>query len=455
MKCPASVVSAAMSWEVETQPAGLFHTARDWGDLLVTRQLVEPLFYEQPGRCLASNLIDRVRRVGRLEWRLSVADGFRWSSGGQILARDLCRQLRLVNDTGGPVATCTALFARARANNALTLTVTTRIPVGDIRAWLTSPALGPASPGITSSSGKYALSARHDNWLELVRVTDASTVRAVTCREGWAVAPCAGGREADASSLMGGVLFGASEGAPSGGHVLTRGDLDIIVGIDLPAGLEPADVDVLDRSLDRQRVADAAPELLRTRSSATEVWTGTSWRVLGAGRGSGGLRETEWVLTYTRFPPNELVANRVVAQLRSTLGMSIRAVKIPYGELVEHRRQRSRRELRLVLAAPVAAHPVAPLTDTYLRTSRSPRPFTREQWTFLRNFVRAVEAESMDRAVGIAADAENSIMERRMLYLASLRAAFRHIGPTVWIPPSGLFDISAVHRNWHASGDTT
>jgi hypothetical protein len=88
----------------------------------------------------------------------------------------------------------------------------------------------------------------------------------------------------------------------------------------------------------------------------------------------------------------------------------------------------------------------------YLRISRAANWPSSPAQAFVRLFEGAVEADSPEDAARLAAAAEAAIPAHRVLWLANLRAAMRHVGPTVWIPPSGLVDIHTIHCSWPEFG---
>ena len=143
--------------EVDTQPQKLFHMARDWGELLITRQLVEPLFIELPERGISTNIFQRVNRIDHSTWALKIRDDTRWSDGSPVTAHQVCEQIQRAHRSRGAASTCTALISQLEIRGHDAFVLRTRFPMGDVRRLLTCPALGPAIPGQRISSGNTSL----------------------------------------------------------------------------------------------------------------------------------------------------------------------------------------------------------------------------------------------------------------------------------------------------------
>ncbi|WP_333773331.1 ABC transporter substrate-binding protein [Streptomyces sp. IBSBF 3136] len=432
--------------EVETQPRRLLHEARDWGELLLTRQLVEPLFVEGPGRSISSKLFSGVVREDRHTWRLVLCDEARWSDGTPIAARDVCEQLRRAALARGAATVCLAFLAELRLVDQRTVQLITRVPVGEVGRLLTCPAAGPAPRARGVASGKYSLARRQPDHTVLTRPDRGPQVTAVTFADRSAYDRAVATGALDASSLTTGANP-AWDGQP--GHFVSAADLDVLVGLDLPAVLGPA-TDIA-RAIDRAAIARAERDLLRPIRTLTGLWTDTGptseaaeRSVRAARAATRSERERGWPLYYAEFEPNRKVARMLADQLWQRLGLRLVPVKRPYEEFIMDR-ERAQDAFRLTLTAPAWTHPVAPLAPAYLRSRRSGSA----PEEFLRRFEAALAAESPAEAVRRAALAERLLAgtadRPAPVPVAGLRAQMRHRGPAnLWIPPSGLLDFTSL-----------
>lgn len=424
--------------EVETQPRQLLHEARDWGELLITRQLAEPLFFEIPKRGIATRVFEVVKRTDSHTWRLGVDDSIAWSDGRQVLARDICEQVKRVRASGSAAAVALTLIETVRIVEDRTVELKTRLPVGDIRRLFTSPALG-LSHEAGASCGAFILQRRLPDRLILRHTVSGNRLALMTLPDHRGLRAAAKAGALAVTSLV----TGSSVARQRLGYRLSEADLDIVVGLKFPATMPGELVERFMAAMDRTRLVPSNLGVLRPLTRLSELWRRTSAAESpsAADNPSAWQCGRSWVLTYNDFYPNRQIADSLAVQVHDALGIALRLVVVPYWHSYSDAGPLPQHTLRLVLVTPAWVHPAALLTPVALaRRRRGEAPDD-----FDVHFPRALAAEQMPDAARHAAHAERQLRpgELPLLPLARLRAQVAHRAPAVWIPPSGWIDFSA------------
>lgn len=425
--------------EVEAQPRTPF-APRDWGDLLIARQLALPLFRELPGRGITSDVFDRVHRVDAHTWRLRIAPAARWSDSARITSGDVCQQIAHAARGTGAGALTGRLINRLRVHSSAELSISTWLPVGEIGRVLVSPAFGLAS-GRGRSSGCFTVTT---TGTDVIRLRHASSRRSIDAASGLSMATLreavAEGTLAATSLLTGGLL-----GTDVPGYAVTEADLDILICLQLPRGLQSAQGHVLSQAIDRFRIERLTRGLVKPASSAVGPWISVPAGHLAGptllANPAGRPTEHCWNMEFTDFHPNGIVAADVTKQLREHLGLKVTARQVEYDKFIEPGQATV---IRLILVAATWAHPAGLIAPCLLsgQTHRNPPldDFTR--------FSRAsIAAEDITAATRFAEQAQEAQQAgggpMPFIPIGQLRSQILHRErQRPWIPPSGWFDFA-------------
>ncbi|MGH7881632.1 MAG: hypothetical protein ACREN8_01815 [Candidatus Dormibacteraceae bacterium] len=426
--------------EIETQPQKLFHLARDWTEVLITRQLCEPWFTEAPNRELETKLFRQAERIDDWTWRLRIRDDAYWSDGSLITAEQLGRQVQKAHHARGAASVCTTHLRQIETENSNSIKVTTRLPIGDVRRLLTCPSLGPVKDGEPISSGKYLLGDRTTSQIHLKHINGQAEVIAMTLSGDYRAETAVDHRSLDVTSLTTNTPVGRK--APGTQQLLSSADLDIVVGLQLPTEFDDNMAEMIDHIIDRVALAREALGMLRPITMVTDIWGNPNGKGCTQPRIKGAHLDDTWDFHYTDFRPNYEVATEIRRQLLETLGTQLRLVKIPYPDYLESRNTAARSAFRLILVFPSWAHPSALLTQCYLRHLNDPLA----PKGFLDHYARSVASESVANATQHAMQAERHLsnIQRGYIPIASLRSQLRSCVAVPWIPPCGWFDFSAL-----------
>lgn len=319
--------------EVEAQPKTPF-AARDWGELLIARQLAAPLFRELPGRRVTSDVFDRVHRVDAHTWKLRIAQTARWSDSVPITSDDVCRQIAFAARNTGSGALTGRFISRLRVHSPAELSITTWLPVGEIGRILISPAFGLVCDH-GRSSGCFTAAMAGPDIIRLCHVSSRHPVDAVSGLGIAALREAAAEGTLAATSLLTGRLVGTS--LP--GYTIAEADLDILICLQLPPRLRSSHSHVVAQAIDRNRIAWLAHGLVRPATSAADLWRGGPADQIAelalSPHADDRHAEHDWTLEFTGFYPNAIVAASVADQLRERLGFNVTTRRVEYNKFLE------------------------------------------------------------------------------------------------------------------------
>lgn len=412
--------------EADRLPTALFEHAQDWTDLLATRQLAEPLFYETPNVTMQSRLLGSCERLSDHAWRLTVNPQAQWSDGTHLNAQQVITALQRAREAGAGGLLPSLMLASVKRESAREILVRTRYPLAHLERVLANPALAPHSDKTGITLGRYRRVSQNDTSLCWLATNGTHRLR-------WFPQPT-GGADLATAEVVGPMSRAPQDWAPD---VLTShaqvAPLHFVCALRRPQGLSNRAWQSVNDLLSDRQLCQRTRGLVLPASTLSSPWTALPPAPFEGVR-NRSTTDLYRPVYYARFAGNRDLATGVSHTLRTPGTDPYPILEYDYGESLARTIPTAGYQL-VIISAPWP-HPAAML---------APYLFGPTTADGLRADILAALAEpDLTRAAMMVHNAETrwNIVRQDILVLGRVVGSVASQAARVWLPPSGWMDYS-------------